>query len=140
MAQGATSSAKGSSRTGRAARTSKRKTGVQKLNINGENFVLIPEAQYEELVDKIEATKIAKRIASGEEEVFPSEVVDALLDGENPIRVFRCYRGMTVSELASAVKKTQPYLSELEAGKKNGSVETLRTIANALGIDLELLA
>ena len=37
-------------------------------------------------------------------EFFPVEVVDRLLAGESPIRVYRTYRGMTRKQLAEAAE------------------------------------
>ncbi|NKN39477.1 helix-turn-helix transcriptional regulator [Agrobacterium sp. a22-2] len=49
----------------------------------------------------------------------------------------RTYRGMTVSELAAAAGISQPYLSEIESGKKTGSVDVLKRIATVLRVDLD---
>jgi len=53
------------------------------------------------------------------------------------VRIFRNYRGMTVSELATAAGISQPYLSEIESGKKTGSVAVLKRIATVLKVDLD---
>ena len=42
-------------------------------------------------------------------------------------------------ELAAVIGKSPSYLSEIETGKKPGSVAVLRQIAEALGVDLENL-
>ena len=44
---------------------------------------------------------------------------------------------MTITELAEAAGISQPYLSEIEVGKKTGSVDVLRRICKVLRIDLE---
>ena len=58
--------------------------------------VTIPKAEYErlcaleeELADVQAALAIEAKIASGEEELIPAEVVDRLLAGEAPLRVWR---------------------------------------------------
>ncbi|MGF0536934.1 helix-turn-helix domain-containing protein [Agrobacterium sp. ES01] len=56
---------------------------------------------------------------------------------DSRIGTFRRYRGMSVSELALAARISQPYLSEIEKGKKTGSVDVLKRIANALKVDLD---
>jgi transcriptional regulator with XRE-family HTH domain len=48
-------------------------------------------------------------------------------------------RGMTLSELARLTKKTKGYLSKLERSLKLPPFTTLHTIAQALGVDLDLL-
>ncbi len=67
-------------------------------------------------------------------------MVDAILiEGRNPLRVIRKWRGLTQSALAGKANLRQAYLSELEAGKKTPSVEALRALARALDIDVETL-
>ncbi len=47
----------------------------------------------------------------------------AIADGENPIRVWREYRGMTQAHLAKVAEISVPYLSQLESGKRKGSTD-----------------
>lgn len=68
-----------------------------------------------EMLDDIRAYDAAK---SRKEEAFGAEVADRVIDGENPIRVFREYRGLTQEELAKATDISRPYLTELEGGQK----------------------
>lgn len=75
-----------------------------------------------------------------DEESFPREVAGRLMDGDNPVRVFREYRGMKAAALAAKIGKSRSYVSEIETGKKPGSVAVLRQIADALGVDLDDLA
>ena len=67
-------------------------------------------------------------------EFFPAEVVDRLLAGESPIRVYRTYRGMTQKQLAEAAGINPVYLSQIETGKRAGSLRTLTAMATALGV------
>ena len=67
-------------------------------------------------------------------ESFPAEVVDRLLAGQNPIRVYRDHRGMTQGALAAAAGIHPVYLSQIETGKRTGSARTLVAIAKALGV------
>jgi DNA-binding XRE family transcriptional regulator len=60
-----------------------------------------------------------------------------LLDGENPIRVWRKKRGMTQRALAQAARITPGYLAEIETGKKPGSAQALRRVAAALDLPME---
>ena len=109
---------------------------VQKLTIEGKNYVLLSEEDYEDLVDGLHANAIMAKIAAGEE-TWPMEIVVAKANGENPIRVYRKYRGMTITELATAAGISQPHLSDIETGKKTGSVDVLKRIAVALKVDLD---
>jgi DNA-binding XRE family transcriptional regulator len=73
---------------------------------------------------------------SRREEAFPSEVAKRLVSGDNPIRVFRDFRGLTQEQLARSAKIARPYLAEIESGRKEGSVAVLKAIAKVLKLQL----
>jgi DNA-binding XRE family transcriptional regulator len=107
-------------------------------------FVVLPieewhalEARLETLEDVKEATAIRQAIDNGQEETVPSELLDRLLDGESPVKVWREYRGVSQATLAKQSGVSAAYLSQIEAGKKSGSVDTLKKIAVALSVDLD---
>lgn len=54
------------------------------------------------------------------EELIPAEVTYAILDGANPVRVWREQRGLTQQQLADAAGISTPYLSQIESGKRTG--------------------
>lgn len=106
----------------------------------GEQLVLLPLAEYESLLDEIDvahARRIQAEIESGKEELIPSEFINRMIDGENSIRVWRDFRGLSAADLAAKADISAAYLSELESGKKTGGVATLRKLATALKIDLD---
>lgn len=98
-------------------------------------FVVLPIEEWEDLLDAADAVKIRAQIDAGQE-TFPHELVKRLCD-ENPIRVFREYRGLKQNELASTVGVSPAYISEIEAGKKTGTLDVLKKIAEALNLDLD---
>ena len=108
----------------------------------GEEMVVVSRSDFEHLreladdrLDSEAAKAVLKRIASGEEEIVPQAVADRLLGGEHPIRVWREYRKLTQAELASRTGIRPAYLSQIEGGVRNGSISTLRAIAQVLKID-----
>ncbi|RKE85725.1 helix-turn-helix transcriptional regulator [Rhizobium sp. AG855] len=109
---------------------------LRKTVIDGETYVLVPEDEYEDLIDSIAAEKIMARIRAGEE-TWPAELVYELWETDSRIRTYRTYRKLSVSDLAAAAGISQPYLSEIESGKKTGSVDVLKRIAVALKVDLD---
>lgn len=109
---------------------------VKKLTIDGENFVVLSEEDYEDLIDALEASQAMARIAAGEE-TWPMELIVALHETDSRIRTYRQYRGMTMAALAEAAGISQPHLSDIENGKKTGSVDALKRIATALRVDLD---
>ncbi|WP_245295569.1 helix-turn-helix domain-containing protein [Rhizobium rhizosphaerae] len=109
---------------------------IRRVTIDGRAYVQIAEEDFEDLVDGLQADVILARIAAGEE-TWPMELVEELIDTDSRIRTYRTYRNLTVSELAAAAGISQPYLSEIEAGKKTGSVDVLKRIAGVLKVDLD---
>lgn len=111
---------------------------------SGERLVVLPEAEFlamrEALEDRedVEAVRtFERRLASGEEELIPAEFANRILDGENKARVWRSYRGLSARDLATATGLSAPYISEIESGKKDGSVSAMKKIADALGVDID---
>lgn len=110
----------------------------------GEEMVVLPRADYESLLEKAEMLvdvaaydEAKRRIADGEDFMVPAEFANRLLDGENPVRVWRDFRGLSGKELAATVGISAAYLSEIETGKKEGSLSVLKAIAAALAVDLD---
>ena len=91
----------------------------------------------EELQDILDYDAAILALERGEDELIPSEVVYAILDGENPIKVWREYRGLTQQQLADTAGISKPYLSQIETGKQKGTTDNLSAIAKALDVSLE---
>jgi Predicted transcriptional regulator with C-terminal CBS domains len=110
---------------------------------NGETLVVLPLAEYENLVDKADiasADRIKADIAAGRDELVPAEIVNRLIAGGNPVKIWRAYREMTARDLAARAGISASYLSEIESGKKEGSLSAMKRIAEALEVDLDDLA
>lgn len=60
-----------------------------------------------------------------------------LLDGENPIRLWREKRGLSQRALAAKAQLGNSYLAEIETGRKPGSRVALRKLATALQVRSE---
>ena len=69
------------------------------------------------------------------EETFPIDVADGLLDGENPVKVYRDHRGVTQQALAPAAGINPVYLSQIETGRRTGSARTVAALAAAMIAD-----
>jgi len=121
------------------------KEEIQIIERDGKpEWAVLPYEEYLQLIEQAELLEdirdfdtISAAIERGEEELIPSEVVYAILDGENPIKVWREYRGLTQQQLAGKVKISKPYLSQIETGKRTGTTEILSAIAKALDVSLE---
>jgi hypothetical protein len=90
-----------------------------------------------EMVEDREAT-VAFARTRGQESV-PDSVVARLLDGENPVRVWRQHRGLSLRCLAGQVGTSRSALSDIETGKSEGRLSILHRVAVTLGIGLEEL-
>ena len=100
------------------------------LHIQGKPYVLVPLHEY--------------RMMSSESAIAAQDLPDDLLDElhagqDSPIRILRKYRGLTQEELANDAGLSRPYLTEIETGKKQGSVKAIRAIAETLSVPTGLL-
>ena len=101
-------------------------------------MVILPMAEYEALVAAAElAEDVAAINATAGDELWPAEVVDRLLDGDNPVRVYREHRKLTQAALAEAADLHQAAISQIENGERAGTIDALQRLAKALGVDLE---
>jgi DNA-binding XRE family transcriptional regulator len=114
---------------------------------SGDDMVVLPAADYARLIDAVEmAQDVAafdefdRKLAAGEEELIPAVIVDRILAGENRVRVWREHRAVSVKALAEAAGLTPAYLSQLETGKRDGTLDTYRKLAKALRVTLDELA
>lgn len=117
------------------------------LTIKGEKFAVLPFNLYEKLMEKLEdlqdiadCKEIKAQIARGEMELFPADVVNAIINGENKIKVYREYRGLTQTELAAQTNLSLAMIKKLESGETSGSVKSLKAIAKVLCLDLDDIA
>jgi DNA-binding XRE family transcriptional regulator len=109
-------------------------------------FAVIPYADYQHFLELLEDESDAKSVsefqeayAAGREFLVPDEIVRRELSGESSVKLWREYRGLTQQELAAAAAISKPYLSQIETGKRQGTVDTLSAIARSLGVPLDVL-
>ncbi len=91
----------------------------------------------EDAEDAAAVARFRARLAAGEEELVPAAVVDRLLAGESPVRVWREHRGLTQSGLGRASGVNRVVVADIEAGRKGGSVRSLKALAGALGVGID---
>ena len=109
-------------------------------------FAVLPYEDYKALMDALEDARDAglieefhARLARGDEELIPQEFASRLIEGENPVRVWREIRGLTLQQIADACGVTDSAISMIEQGKRQPSVDLLRRIAVALSVAVETL-
>jgi predicted transcriptional regulator len=120
---------------------------VQIIEKNGKpEWAVIPFSEYEKLQgamenaeDVLNIEENVKAVREGREITIPGEITFAVLDGMSPIRAWREYRQIKMGELAKKIGISPAYLSQIENGKRNPTLNTLKSIAIELKIDIDLL-
>ena len=102
------------------------------------DVVVMTADDYLALIDNTEdAAATRSYVETQRQEAVPIELADRLLAGENPVRVWREYRGLSLTALAEKAELSKSYLSQIETGERTGPVDTMRQIARALAVDLD---
>jgi ribosome-binding protein aMBF1 (putative translation factor) len=115
-------------------------------------MVTLSRAEYEALLERLEdaedlaviAAAEAREAALGKEKAradyLPIELVQRLLGGQHPVRVWRAQRGLTRQALAAKAGLAPSYVSEIETGRKPGRFDAMMKLAAALEISLDDIA
>jgi DNA-binding XRE family transcriptional regulator len=111
---------------------------------SGDEMVVIPKAEYDELLRlATEAAEDAADVAAYDAAMaeiaadpgpLPPQVSALMLKGDRLLAAIRKWRGLTQVEVSTAAGIAQGYLSDLEAGRRHGSLETLRSLAKAMDV------
>ena len=118
---------------------------VQTIQQNGKpEWAILPYKDFLTLLEKAEMfqdiedyEKAVEEIEKNGTEYFPMELVYALAGDANPIKTWREYRNLSQNELAEKTGISIPYLSQLEAGKRKGSVRVISALAKELNITVD---
>ena len=115
---------------------------LDRITIKGEGFVLVPTHIFQELLEGIEDKEDIEAIeqSAGAQTISGDVVHRIILNGENPIKVFREYRGLNMAELAIKANISEAYISMIESGKRVGTTKVLKKIAEILLISLDDIA
>ena len=107
---------------------------------SGEELVVLSRREYDALMAQLGDEEAEDRMtllmaaeARGEA-ALPAAVSEAVLGGDCLLKSLRQWRGLTQAELSRAAGLGQGFLSELEAGSKSGSPETIEKLALALDV------
>jgi DNA-binding XRE family transcriptional regulator len=109
-------------------------------------YVRVPLSEWRRLIRRLEQAEDRSDVEAYDRakarggEAYPIEIFERSLNGESRIKLFREYRGVTQAELAKRARLSALYVSQLETKRRSGSQATLRKIASALDVDIDLLA
>ena len=119
-----------------------------KMTNRGE-VAILPRKDYEALAAKArevdEDLGTARIVARARKEIaagmplIPKEVVDRIARGENALRTLRQWRGKTQIYISHKTNIGQGYISDLERGRRKGTIAALRKIADVLKVPLDLI-
>jgi DNA-binding XRE family transcriptional regulator len=118
----------------------------QTIERDGEpEYAVVPIEEYRSRVAALEeaADVAAIERAWGDDaagETVPGEVVNAILDGASALRAWRLNRGLTLEVLMERIGVSKGYLSQIEQGRKPGTLGVFRRLADALGVYIDDLA
>jgi predicted transcriptional regulator len=120
---------------------------VQIIEKNGKpEWAVIPFKEYQKLQEALEDAEDIRDIESsikalqdGREVTIPGEITFAILEETSPIRAWREYKNIKMNELSKKVGISPAYLSQIENNKRNPTIDTLKTIARELDIDIDML-
>ena len=113
---------------------------------SGEKLVILTGTEYEALLklareaeeDAADAQLFAERMAELRADpnmILPQEVSSRMMRGERLLTALRKWKRVTQTQLSAKTGLTQGYISDIESGRRTGSVQTLETIAAALEIN-----
>lgn len=113
---------------------------VQIVEIGGRKMAVLPIEDYQRLAqiaedrEDIAAAAEAERRRKEGMEYLPASMVNRILDGENALRAWREYRGMTMAQLAAQSGYGYSMISKIEAGTRRGTVALWNAVAAALKV------
>lgn len=102
-------------------------------------FAVIPWTLYSRMAEKAETLLSDEELydlakAAPREPGVPQMVMRRLIDGENPLKVYREWRGLTQQALATQASVTPGYISQVERGSRSLSAKARAQFAELLGI------
>jgi DNA-binding XRE family transcriptional regulator len=120
---------------------------IEKITRKGKEFAVIPVDELQKLMDDAEMLADVKaydaakaRLERSEDELVPLEVIERRIAGEDPLKVWREYQGLTQEQLAKKADVSRALIAAIETKRKGGSLATIKKLAKALNLDWESLA
>ena len=106
-------------------------------------FAVVPWARWQAMIagDQEDATlaKRYKAARSQDDSEVPLHIAKRIIAGENALKVYREWRGLTQDALARNVGSVKVYISQIETGAKPGGRGIMRKLAAALAVPVSAL-
>jgi DNA-binding XRE family transcriptional regulator len=104
-----------------------------------ERVVTMTAEEYQDLIDARDAEAAMRAVAAGMLQTLSGGDVDAYLAAATPLAFWRRHRGFTQADMAQLTGVSQPYLAQLENGRRVGSVSVYQRLACGLGLSVDEL-
>ena len=115
------------------------------IESGGHRVVQVPIDAYNKLIhdaEMFEDIRDFDEAMHDDEASYPSalvlEMVGATHMGER-VRAFRQYKGLSQEALGKKIGCSRNFICQIEAGEREGSVSTLKGLAQALEVDIDML-
>ncbi len=110
-------------------RNGRREYAVVPMPLFTRMAALLEEFDDEALYDKAKTADDGFRV--------PGEVLSAILNGAHPVKAWREHGDLTQDALAALAGISTAYLCQIETGRRQGAIKTLKALAKALRISLD---
>lgn len=110
------------------------------VNLQGEKMVVLTETEYRALLEDAGDIALADqaRADSAGAPVLPADLLAASLDGTmHPLTAWRKAAGLTQAALAHKAGIRTSTVCNIENGKINPRLSTVKALADALGVDVD---
>ena len=115
------------------------------ITLQGKKLAVVPLDVWERILKKLEDLDdlmAAREIDSDPAaEYFPIELMAQIkLEGKKPVKVYREYRKITQEQLAEKSGISELHMvRKIENGESEGSIGTIKAIAKALNLEIDML-
>lgn len=109
-------------------------------NLKGEKLIVLTEEEYATIVEDAGDIALMRQVQIDypDAPTMPSELVLASINGTlHPLAAWRKSVGLTQSELAAAAGIRPATVSDIESGKIDPRLSTLKALAKALKLGIE---
>ena len=110
------------------------------VNLQGDKFIVLTEEEYRTILEDAGDAAIAEQAVMADEGApsMPSELAEQIWDGTlHPLAAWRKAVGLTQAELAAAAGIRPATVSDIESGKIDPRLSTLKALAKALKLGIE---
>jgi DNA-binding XRE family transcriptional regulator len=99
--------------------------------------ITLTTQEYQDIIDARDHAMAMRDVATGAMETLTEAEVTAYLEASSPLAFWRHHRGLSQSSLAGAAGISQPYLAQIETGKRVGDVNLYAKFAKTLNVKIE---